>query len=167
VNVSSPNTAELRRLQYGDMLKSLLAVLLETRATLRHAHDRLVPILLKVTADLEDSELADAAQISVASGIEGIIATNTTVRRDRLAWMGAEEGGLSGAPLLTRAVRTVQRLRAEVGSSFPIVGVGGIDSAEDAMAMRAAGADLLQIYTGLIYRGPRLIQEILASRANV
>jgi dihydroorotate dehydrogenase len=167
VNVSSPNTAELRRLQHGDLLKSLLTVLLEARDALMHQSGHHLPILVKFSADLDDRELVDAAQTSVACGVDGIIATNTTVQRDGLARSSLEEGGLSGAPLLSRAVHAVQCVRAEVGSTFPIIGVGGIHSAADAMAMRAAGADLLQIYTGLIYRGPQLIHEILASRANV
>jgi dihydroorotate dehydrogenase len=167
VNVSSPNTSELRRLQHGDSLKLLLTVLLEARAALVRESGRHVAILVKLSADLVGDELVDAAKISLAYGIDGIIATNTSVHREGLAHVGMEEGGLSGAPLIKSAVRAVQCIRAEVGSKFPIVGVGGIDSAERAMAMRAAGADLLQIYTGLIYRGPRLIREILASRANV
>jgi dihydroorotate dehydrogenase len=166
INVSSPNTAELRRLQQGDMLKSLLTALLETRATLMRETKRFVPILIKLTADLEVDELASAAQISIACGIDGVIASNTTVRREGLKYSGPEDGGLSGAPLLLRAIHAVQCIRAEAGSNFPIIGVGGIDSAEDAIAMRAAGADLLQVYTGLVYRGPALVREIIQAEAN-
>jgi len=175
INISSPNTAELRRLQQGELLRSLLSTLVASRVALTREHERHVPLLIKLTADLDDVELADAARVAVACGIDGIIATNTTVRRDGLKHSsgrssgpssGREAGGLSGAPLFARALQAVRCIRAEVGSEFPLIGVGGIASAENAVAMRAAGADLLQIYTGLIYRGPALIGEILASRAN-
>jgi dihydroorotate dehydrogenase len=166
INVSSPNTVELRRLQQGDMLKSLLIALLEARVGLLRETKRTVPILIKLTADLEVDELASAAQISIACGIDGVIASNTTVRREGLKYSGREGGGLSGAPLLPRAIQAVQCIRAEVGSSFPIIGVGGIDSADDAMAMRVAGADLLQVYTGLVYRGPALVREIIQAEPN-
>jgi dihydroorotate dehydrogenase len=165
VNISSPNTAELRRLQQADRLSSLLTTLLEVRAVLIGESRRHVPILIKVTADLVEDELADAARTARACGIDGIIATNTTVRREELR-CASEEGGLSGAPLLNRAIHAVQCIRAEVGSSCSVIGVGGIDSAEDAMAMRTAGADLVQVYTGLVYRGPKLIREIIESEAN-
>ncbi|HYM35704.1 MAG TPA: quinone-dependent dihydroorotate dehydrogenase [Steroidobacteraceae bacterium] len=168
VNISSPNTAELRRLQRGELLRSLLAKLLEARSVLARQHGCHVPLLLKLTADLDDVELEDAARISLASGVEGIIATNTTVWRDNLKDLHQhEEGGLSGVPLFTRALHAVQCIRAAVGSSFAVIGVGGIDSADDALAMRAAGADLVQIYTGLVYRGPVLITEILKSLTSV
>ncbi len=167
INISSPNTAELRRLQQGELLRSLLTTLLGARDALIRDHRRKVPILVKLTADLDEAELSNAARTAIECGIDGIIATNTTVRREGLvSSIGVADGGLSGAPLLRRAIQAVQCIRAEVGSDFPIIGVGGIGSAEDAVAMRAAGADLLQIYTGLIYRGPALIHEILGSAAH-
>jgi dihydroorotate dehydrogenase len=166
INVSSPNTLQLRRLQRGELLRSLLVALQETRMVLERESVRRVPILVKLTADLDDIELADATRVSVACGVDGIIATNTTVGRDEIKYRGKEEGGLSGAPLLKRALHAVQCIRAEAGSRFPIVGVGGIDSVADAEAMRTAGADLVQVYSGLIYRGPSLIQEILASTVS-
>jgi dihydroorotate dehydrogenase len=167
INISSPNTLELRRLQRGELLQSLLAELQETRLALAREFGRHVPLLVKLTADLDDAELADATRVSVESGVDGIIATNTTVSREEIKYRGKEDGGLSGAPLLKRALHAVQCIRAEAGSRFPIVGVGGVDSVADVDAMRTAGADLVQVYTGLIYRGPNLIQEILASRISV
>jgi dihydroorotate dehydrogenase len=161
INISSPNTLELRRLQRGELLRSLLSALQATRSVLVREFGRNVPLLVKLAADLEDSELIDAVQVSVACGVDGIIATNTTVRREGITHRNREEGGLSGAPLLRRALHAVQCIRAEAGSDFPIIGVGGIDSAEAANAMRSAGADLLQVYTGFVYRGPKLIQEVL------
>jgi len=168
VNISSPNTAELRRLQHGELLRELLAKLLDARVDLARSHDRHVPLLVKLTADLDETELASAARISMACGIDGLIATNTTVQRDGFQCVARmEEGGLSGALLLQRAVRAVQCLRAEVGAGFPLIGVGGIESADDAVAMRAAGADLVQVYTGLVYRGPALVREILQERLTL
>ena len=166
INISSPNTLELRRLQQGELLQSLLAALQETRIVLTRELGRHIPMLVKLTADLDDVELADAARVSVACGVDGIIATNTTVSREEIKYRGKEEGGLSGAPLLKRALHAVQCIRAEAGARFPIIGVGGIDSVADAEAMRTAGADLMQVYTGLIYRGPELIREILASAVS-
>jgi dihydroorotate dehydrogenase len=161
INISSPNTTDLRRLQQGSMLQSLLTTLLDARAKLVRQWGRHVPMLIKLSADLEDDELIAAARISVACGVDGIIATNTTVRREGLTLSSVEEGGLSGAPLLHRAIHAVECIRAETTSSYPIIGVGGIQSVTDAIAMRNAGADLLQVYTGFVYRGPNLIQEVL------
>jgi len=167
VNVSSPNTTGLRNLQSGDALRWLLDALIATRTLLERDRGRHVPILVKLTADLTDADLIDAVRAVLSCGIEGIIATNTTVDRIGLRSAHAKEsGGLSGAPLLPRAIHAVECIRAEAGSDFPIIGVGGIGSAADAIAMRKAGANLMQIYTGLIYRGPTLIREILASAAN-
>jgi len=167
VNVSSPNTTGLRNLQSGDALRSLLDALIATRTLLERDRGRHVPVLVKLTTDLSDAELREAVRAALGCGIEGIIATNTTVDRGGLRSMHATEaGGLSGAPLLPRAIRAVECIRAEVASGYPVIGVGGIGSAADAIAMRKAGADLIQIYTGLVYRGPKLIREILASSAN-
>jgi dihydroorotate dehydrogenase len=168
INVSSPNTAGLRSLQSGDSLRGLLDAVVATRTLLERERGRHMPILVKLAADLSDADLIEATRAAVASGIDGIIATNTTLSRDGLRSNdAAQSGGLSGAPLLQRALHAVQCIRAEAGERLPIVGVGGIGSADDAIAMRSAGADLLQVYTGLIYRGPGLIREILASSASV
>lgn len=166
INVSSPNTAGLRSLQSGDSLRGLLDAVIDARTVLEREH-RHVPILVKLAADLSDDELVDAVRAARGCGIDGLIATNTTLSREGLRSHNiAQSGGLSGMPLRPRALHAVQCIRAEVGSNFPIIGVGGIGSADDAVAMRNAGADLLQIYTGLVYRGPGLIREILASSAN-
>jgi len=168
VNISSPNTAELRSLQGASRLHSLLVRLVTVRDALGRESNRQVPLLIKFTADVGDDELIASAHAAVHSGVDGIIAVNTTTNRplvsDRRSY---EAGGLSGAPLLGRAIEAVRCIRSEVGSKFPIIGVGGIQSAADARAMREAGADLVQIYTGLIYRGPALVREILASNSIV
>lgn len=167
INISSPNTAELRTLQSADRLRPLLLCLAEARDALAREHARRVPLLIKFTSDALEDELALSARAAVECGVDGVIAVNTTTSRDGLTDVaGREAGGLSGAPLLPRAIAAVQCIRAEVGGAYPIVGVGGIDSAEDAAALRRAGADLLQIYTGLIYRGPALVREILRFGVN-
>jgi len=167
INISSPNTAELRRLQHGERLRSLLNALVETRATLQRETQRLVPLFVKVSADLSDDELSDAAHSAIRCGIDGVIATNTTVMRDGLADENRNiEGGLSGPPLLARALHAVRCIRATVGCGMPIIGVGGVMSTADALAMRKAGADLVQIYTGLVYRGPALVRQIVRTLAN-
>jgi dihydroorotate dehydrogenase len=167
VNLSSPNTTDLRRLQHGDQLRQLLDTLITTRSFLERESGRRVPILIKLTADLDAKDSLDAVRAAVTCGIDGVIATNTTVTRTGLKSVGdIPEGGLSGAPLLPRAVQALKCIRAEVGSSYPLIGVGGIQSAADAIALRNAGADLVQVYTGLVYRGPRLMREIIESSAN-
>ncbi len=162
VNVSSPNTAGLRELQREGRLAPLLESLLETRSQLAQEHGRHVPLLVKLSPDLSDEELAATAAVIGKLRVEGVIATNTTIRRPSVPDRdGAREaGGLSGAPLLELAVAAVRKLRAELGAEVPIIGVGGIGSAPDALQMRAAGADLVQVYTGLVYRGPRLVREL-------
>jgi dihydroorotate dehydrogenase subfamily 2 len=163
VNISSPNTSELRRLQHGEMLRALLRTLSASRDRLKQVSGRHVPLVVKLTADLEDEELADAARITQECGFDGVIATNTTVSRDGLSSAAAkEEGGLSGVPLLARALQSVALIRTAVGPHFPVIGVGGIAGVDDALAMRAAGADLIQIYTGLVFGGPGLVREIAA-----
>ncbi len=162
INISSPNTADLRRLQQGERLRSLLTELLESRQKLKIDTGRDVPLLIKLSADLDEIELVDAVRIATDVGIDGVIATNTTLCREGLqSDLAREEGGLSGVPLLERALRAVRTIRAAVGPGVPIIGVGGVASASDAAAMRAAGADLVQIYTGLVYRGPSLVREIV------
>lgn len=164
VNISSPNTPALRELHARARLEPLLRALLARRDTLRRDSARSLPILLKLSPDLDDEALAEVAATVQAVGLDGIIATNTTVQRPREFAGGASlQGGLSGAPLHDLALRTVARLRIHLGPSFPIVGVGGIDSPAAALAMRAAGADLLQMYTGLVFRGPALVARCVAA----
>lgn len=163
VNISSPNTAELRDLQHGGRLRALLSTLAGSRRLLADRFGKHVPIVVKLTADLSAEELEDATQIVVESGMDGIVATNTTTRRENLkSRYATEEGGLSGEPLRACALAAVDVIRRSAGAKFPVIGAGGVSSAHDAAALRAAGADLVQIYTGLIYRGPRLLKECLS-----
>lgn len=161
VNVSSPNTKDLRRLQGGDELDAMLAALRERQLRLADAHRRYVPLALKIAPDLEGEQIDAIAAKLVAHRIDAVIATNTTVARDAVRGMphAQETGGLSGAPLREPSNRVIRALRARLPASYPIIGVGGIMSAADACAKIDAGATLVQIYTGLIYRGPSLVGE--------
>jgi dihydroorotate dehydrogenase len=163
VNVSSPNTPGLRGLQDPEALRPLLLELANLREQLQPVHAKRVPLLVKLSPDLSDAEVAGVARELVEMPVDGIVATNTTVSRPaelRSAQRG-EKGGLSGRPLHSRSVAVLRALRAALGPDFPIVGVGGIVSPERGVETRAAGADLLQLYTGLIYRGPALLGELL------
>jgi len=160
VNVSSPNTAGLRNLQAREHLGPLLSALLQERAQGQSARARTLPVLLKISPDLSDSQLRDISDLLKALPLDGVVATNTTLSREGLnSTVSTETGGLSGRPLQPLALHAVSTLRATLGPDFPIIGVGGINSPNAALAMRAAGADLVQIYTGLIYRGPALISQ--------
>jgi dihydroorotate dehydrogenase len=167
VNISSPNTANLRSLQAPQLLRPMLSILMDERARLRAASGRNVPLLLKISPDMESEELAGVAELLQPLGVDGIIATNTTVTRQGVESLphAEEKGGLSGAPLFERSLAVVQTLRQLLGPGYPIIGVGGIDSAERALRMRKAGADLVQVYTGLVYQGPGLVTKV-ASAAN-
>lgn len=165
VNVSSPNTPGLRELQEKAPLTRLLRLLQEKNA----AQAAPKPILLKIAPDLADGQLDDIAEIVRAAGLAGVIATNTTISRenlktpaDQIAAIGA--GGLSGAPLRGRATEVIRRLRERLGPGLVIIGVGGVDSAAAAREKLDAGADLVQVYTGLVYEGPGLVRRILATR---
>ena len=160
VNVSSPNTSGLRQLLTPALLDPLLRALLEVRAELASASGRQVPLLVKLSPDLAPAELAAAAEVIGARGIDGIIATNTTVQRPALAGIRGSDrpGGLSGRPLHALALESVRMLRSLLGARTPIIGVGGIDSLASAREMLEAGADLLQLYTGLVYEGPALVR---------
>ncbi len=162
LNLSSPNTPGLRTLQSEDSLAPLLERVKETQQRLAQRHGRRVPILLKIAPDLAPDEVTVVARSLLRFEVEGVIATNTTVARpgvERLARAG-EAGGLSGAPLHPLALRTVAQLREALAGRLPIIGVGGIVDAAGGEAMLAQGADLLQIYTGFIYRGPALVREL-------
>jgi dihydroorotate dehydrogenase len=161
VNVSSPNTPHLRELQRIDQLKSILEPLLEARSRIRKASPRPLPFFVKISPDLEPSDLAGIADLINALSLEGVIATNTTVRRPNCDQIpGNASGGLSGRPLLQLALTAVRSLRAMLPPQAVIVGCGGIQSVDDALQMRRAGADLIQVYSGLIFRGPKLIREL-------
>ena len=157
VNVSSPNTPNLRDLQEKEPLTKLLRILQERNL----AHDMPKPILLKIAPDLTDGQLQDIIDIVQETKIAGVIATNTTLSREGLKHPNKiETGGLSGKPLTKRATEVIRFLHQKSGGAFPIIGVGGIHSAEDALKKIEAGASLVQLYTGFIYQGPGLIKKI-------
>lgn len=161
VNVSSPNTPGLRDLQEKEPLTKLLNRLQE----LNHAKPNPKPILLKIAPDLTDSQLDDIIDIVKTTKIEGVIATNTTISREGLNYTKEEiekigMGGLSGKPLTKRSTEVIRYLKQKSNNAFPVIGVGGIHSAEDAIEKLNAGADLIQLYTGFIYEGPGLIKRI-------
>jgi dihydroorotate dehydrogenase len=161
VNISSPNTANLRSLQSDAALDALLETLQERRALLARRHGRSVPLFVKIAPDLDEAQVATIARSLQVHGIDGVIATNTTLDRSAVKHLthGAEAGGLSGAPVFDRSNRVIAQLRAALGSAYPIIGVGGVMSGADACAKVAAGADLVQLYTGFIYKGPGLVGE--------
>jgi dihydroorotate dehydrogenase len=161
INVSSPNTRNLRSLQGGDELAHLLGGLRDERRRLEDASGKRVPMALKIAPDLADAELPRIADALVAHGIDAVIATNTTLARDGVAGLphADEAGGLSGAPLRARATAVVAVLARHLRGSLPIIGVGGILHGADAVEKLQAGASLVQVYTGLVYRGPALVGE--------
>lgn len=162
INVSSPNTIGLRRLQAREHLEVLLQAISVERSSLQITNGRRVPILVKLAPDLTEGELEDAVGAIVSSGMDGVIATNTTVERVGLRSQRRDEiGGLSGAPLKDRSTEVVRRIQQITNGRLPVVGVGGIFGPEDAREKLDAGAALVQVYTGLIYRGPGLVSEIL------
>jgi dihydroorotate dehydrogenase len=165
VNVSSPNTKNLRSLQSDEALDALLGTLQERRAALAKRHARTVPMFVKIAPDLDDEQVQVIAATLKKNAIDGVIATNTTLARDAVKGLphGDEAGGLSGRPVFEASNRVIRGLRAALGPGFPIVGVGGVFSGADACAKLDAGADLVQIYTGIIYKGPALVTE--AARA--
>lgn len=157
VNVSSPNTEKLRDLQGPAALTSLLARVMEARAELA----RPIPIFLKIAPDLAPDEIAQIADVALGAGIQGIIATNTTLARDGLtSRYAAETGGLSGAPLFEKSTRVLAQLSLHTQARLPLIGVGGIASAEDAYAKIRAGASAVQLYSALVYQGLSLIPQI-------
>jgi dihydroorotate dehydrogenase len=162
VNISSPNTAGLRRLQAGRQLEGLLVALGEARAARVRRTGRRLPILIKLAPDLSEAELEEAVGAIVQAEMDGIIATNTTLDRDSLrSRTRSETGGLSGRPLRERSTQAIRSIHALTGGNLPIVGVGGVFEARDAWEKLDAGATLLQLYTGLVYRGPGIVREIL------
>jgi dihydroorotate dehydrogenase len=168
VNISSPNTQNLRALQSDAALESLLQALASEREQLRQQHGKQVPLFIKIAPDLEDAQIDWIARALPAHGMDGVVATNTTIARDAVTGLkhAAETGGLSGRPVFEVSNRVISRLRAALGAHFPIIGVGGIMSADDAVAKIKAGADVVQIYTGLIYQGPGLVSQIAKALAT-
>lgn len=165
VNISSPNTQGLRSLQHGDELDALLKTLRHRQTSLADAHGRYVPLLVKVAPDLDDAQLDDIARRLVASGVDGVIATNTTLDRSAVVGhpLAGETGGLSGRPLFERSTERLAALAKRLDAALPIIGVGGVCSAADARAKIEAGASLVQVYTGLIYQGPTLVRRVAAA----
>ena len=161
VNISSPNTKNLRALQSDEALDALLSALQARKLQLAKEHGRTVPMFVKIAPDLDEAQVKVIAATLKNNGIDGVIATNTTIGRDAVKGMqhAEEAGGLSGAPVFEASNKVIRQLRAELGSAYPIIGVGGVLSGADAKAKRQAGADLVQVYTGLIYRGPALASE--------
>jgi dihydroorotate dehydrogenase len=162
VNVSSPNTVGLRRLQVRDALDDLLRSLAEERVIQARTSGKMVPILVKLAPDLTDGELDDALAAIWGNGMDGVIATNTTLSREGIrSPLAKETGGLSGAPLAQRSRAMVEKITQRTAGQLPVIGVGGIMTPLDAQAMFDAGATLVQVYTGLVYAGPRLVNNIL------
>ena len=161
VNISSPNTKNLRALQSDEALDGLLGAIAAKREELATAQNRRVPIFVKIAPDLDENQVKVIAATLQRHGMDGVIATNTTLSRDAVKGMehGEEAGGLSGAPAFEASNRVIRQLRAALGKGFPIIGVGGIMSGEDAVAKIRAGADVVQIYSGLVYAGPGLVTD--------
>ncbi len=168
VNISSPNTQNLRALQGDAALDALLTAVQERKAALARQHGRRVPIFVKIAPDLTLDQIDSIAATLRRCGIDGVIATNTTVERDAVKSLrhGAEAGGLSGAPVFAASNRVIAQLRAALGADYPIIGVGGVMSGADAKAKIAAGADLVQLYTGFIYKGPELVTQAAQALAH-
>jgi dihydroorotate dehydrogenase len=168
VNISSPNTSNLRDLQSDAALDALLSRLSERRQALRQQHGRHVPVFLKIAPDLDTSQIEVIAGALLRHGMDGVVATNTTLAREAVRGMrhAQETGGLSGAPVLDASNQVIRQLRSALGKQFPIIGVGGILSAQDAVSKIDAGADLVQIYTGLIYKGPDLVNQAASAIKN-
>ncbi len=162
VNISSPNTKNLRALQSDEALDALLGALAARREELARDHGRRVPLFVKIAPDLDEAQVQVIAATLRRHGMDGVIATNTTISREAVKGLphAEEAGGLSGAPVLAASNRVIAQLRAALGPGFPIIGVGGILSGEDAESKVRAGADVVQIYTGLIYKGPGLVREV-------
>ena len=167
VNISSPNTKGLRDLQGEDSIRSLLSALQKEQSSLEKEHGKHVPVLVKIAPDLEPLHIQALARVFNELGVEGIIATNTTIARDAITGhpLATEAGGLSGAPVTLRSTEVIQAFREQLNPGTPIIGVGGIMNGADAVAKMKAGANLVQIYSGLVYGGPNLIGDVLEALA--
>jgi dihydroorotate dehydrogenase len=167
VNISSPNTARLRELQGPDGLERVVSALLEARHSLSQQFGKRVPLLVKIAPDLDREQITGFAQALRQLDLDGVIATNTSTNLQEFAHAlpANQQGGLSGAPLHRQSVAIIAQLRAALGPDYPIIGVGGIVSAESALQTFKAGANLLQVYTGFALHGPVLLEQILAAMA--
>lgn len=162
INISSPNTVGLRRLQGREMLESLLGEIARERNQITLGHSGRIPVLVKIAPDLSDDELEDAVGIILQTGMDGIIATNTTLQREGLQNRNqGESGGLSGQPLRALADSVLAKVVARVNGKIPVIGVGGIMTPDDAKKKIDLGATLVQVYTGLVYAGPGLIRQVI------
>ena len=169
INISSPNTPGLRDLQYGKSLSHLLSAVKKEQAVLQNLHGRYVPLAVKIAPDMNQEQLADVAHCVLANAIDAVIATNTTLSRNGVSELafGDEAGGLSGLPLKHKSTQTIADLYAILGEQVPIIGVGGVNSGDDALEKLASGAKLIQIYSGLIYQGPELVKQCVDACRNV
>lgn len=169
VNISSPNTKNLRQLQQASELDELLTKLKEAQNRLADKHGHYVPIVLKIAPDLDIEQIRTIADALLRHHMDGVIATNTTITRDTVQGLAHanEMGGLSGAPVRELSNRVIRALHQQLGKDIPIIGVGGIFSADDAQAKLDAGASLIQLYTGLVYRGPALVGECARALARM
>ena len=163
LNISSPNTKNLRQLQQGDEIKNLLSSLKEEQLKLQQEYEKYTPLVVKIAPDLDDDEIIHIARLLMEFNIDGVIATNTTISRDAVQGHphAEETGGLSGSPVKQQSTHVVAGLASELNKETPIIAAGGILTGEDAQEKLEAGASLVQIYSGLIYRGPQLIEDIL------
>ncbi len=163
INISSPNTPGLRSLQYGDALNELLAALKEEQQILKEQHGKYVPLAVKIAPDLSKEEIESIAECLISNNIDGVIATNTTLSREGVEGLehGKEQGGLSGQPVKDKSTEVIRLLAIALDNKLPIIGVGGIASGRDAQEKIAAGARLVQVYTGFIYQGPELVKDIV------
>ncbi len=161
VNISSPNTPGLRDLQFGDTLKDLLSCVKEEQLALQERHGRYVPVAVKIAPDMDQVAVEQVAEVLLACKLDGVIATNTTVSREGVEYspFAEEAGGLSGAPVKDKSTLVIRLLAEALEGKLPIIGVGGILGGDDAAEKIAAGASLVQVYSGFIYRGPELIKE--------
>ena len=168
VNISSPNTKNLRALQSDEALDALLGAVAQRRQALARQHQRRVPVFVKIAPDLDEAQVDVIAATLKRHAMDGVVATNTTISRDAVKGLphAEEAGGLSGAPVFEASNRVIAQLRAALGKGFPIIGVGGVLSGADAVAKVKAGADVVQIYTGLIYKGPDLVREAALAIKN-
>ena len=163
INISSPNTPDLRNLQHGDYLQDLLSALIKQQAVLAIAFDKYIPLLVKVAPDLDEEEIGSMSDIFLAQKIDGLITTNTSIDKNSVKDLlyGQETGGLSGEPIFTHSLQTQNAFFKALGGQIPIIGVGGICDTKSAIKRLNSGAALIQIYTGFIYEGPGLVNKIL------
>jgi dihydroorotate dehydrogenase len=168
VNISSPNTKNLRQLQEKSALENLLLALKQEQKKLADMHGKYTPVALKIAPDLEPEQVVEIAELLLKHQVDGVIATNTTLSRVGVEGLphAAEAGGLSGAPVRERSTGVIRQLSKLLGDAIPIIGVGGILSGQDALEKMNAGASLVQLYSGLIYRGPALVTEVASALQN-